>query len=108
MNNREILKECKIAYEIIFDLIDNSELLNRDDIEYMYRCANVLDKIYSKAYENGEENGETFDCDIKTKCVRCNGELVISDLIGYAYTCKNCDENLYVCEGDTGYAWWEE
>ena len=99
MNNFEVMKECKIAYEILNDLLDNCvEDFDRDILE---DAISELENIYSDAFVEVEPKQEV-------RCGKCGQPMIISDLIGYAYLCKECDENMYLCEGDVDYAWWLE
>ena len=107
MTEWEIIKECKQAYELLNDLHDNNQIASDNDSLNINRCMNSLYNIYTNAWEMMSEN--TKDCEsLKTnvKCPRCGGELYISDLIGYAYLCPKCDENMYYTECECEKEWW--
>lgn len=126
MNNYEVLKECKIAYEILQDLLDNCEYIGDEDTQsfgdlkernILIGGINLVENIYNRAYENEdkkEEMGEevvyceTLKPKTAVHCPRCGKEMYISDIIGYGYVCLNCDENFYTMECDCNYAWWNE
>ena len=126
MNNYEVLKECKIVYEYLQDLLDNCEYIDNEDTQSTYKLRDrntiiktidLMERLYSKAYEN-EENKEqlgeeiVYNETLKPKstvnCPHCDKEMYISDIIDYAYVCPNCDENFYSMECDSGYIWWNE
>ena len=116
MDNFEIIKECKISYEILNDLKDNCKLLNDDNTDELAKelnrakinkMSNLLSDLYSSAWEILASNMETSK-QLQTNCKdRFGHSLVISDLIDYAYLCQECDENQYIteCEIDD-VAWW--
>lgn len=111
MTEYEILKECKQAYELLLDLKENSQIASNNDRENMNRCMNSLENVYTNTWEMMSEN--TKDCELlKTdgfvRCPRCNSKLYISDLIGYAYLCPSCDENMYYTECEIEKVWWNE
>lgn len=107
MSNYEILKECKIAWEILNDLKDNCDLLDDEDtksVEQLHNRAkldntmDLLSDLYTNAWELLASNEDTFK-QLKTNVVdRFGHKVIISDLIGYAYLCQECDENNYTCE----------
>ena len=109
MTEWEIIKECKQAYELLNDLHDNSQIAREIDLKIMRQCMYRLCDIYDNTWKMMSEN--TKDCELlKTniKCPRCGGELYISDLIGYAYLCPKCDENMYLTECEVEKVWWNE
>lgn len=126
MSNYEVLKECKVVYECLQDLLDNCEYIGDEDTQSIEQlkdrntiinAINLMEDLYDKAYNNeqnkeelGEEvvYSETLKPKSATSCPHCGKEMYISDIIGYAYVCPNCDENFYYTECDTGYAWWNE
>src|SRR5574344_1322380 len=115
MSDYEILKESKQAYEILNDLVENCPLLedieDTKSLEMIRKINNIkgtmetLTDFYNKAWENLSINGKELETQVK--CPRCNRNLVISDLIGYAYLCKNCDENYYYTECEVEESWWK-
>lgn len=109
MNEFEIIKECKQAYELLLDLKENSQIASDNDRENMNRCMNSLANVYGNAWEMMSENTKDYEL-LKTnvKCPRCNKELYLSDLIDYAYLCPSCDENMYYSECETEKVWWNE
>lgn len=96
INNFEIIKETKILYEYINDILENAELdISKEELNDLLNVSNTLEKIYSDNYKKVEdkENLKT-NCD----CPKCQNKLIISDLINYNYLCEKCDENFYSIE----------
>ena len=110
MNNYEILKESKVCYEYIRDILENSEItFDNGDIKELSETMNILGKIYERTYQNMKKNSNELE-QIKTDldCPNCQSNVLISDLIDYAYLCENCDENMYLGEGDLNKEWYFE
>lgn len=107
MTEYEIIKESKQAWELLNDLHDNSQIASDNDMNNMIRCMNSLENVYGVAYQTMLENKKDFEL-LKTdvKCPRCNNTMYISDLIGYAYLCNDCDENMYLTECEVEKVWW--
>lgn len=107
MTEWEIIKESKQAWELLNDLHDNSQLATDGQRLNIRLCMNDLALMYANAWEMMSENTKDYEL-LKTniKCSRCGGELYISDLIGYAYLCPKCDENMYYTECECGKSWW--
>jgi hypothetical protein len=104
MSDYEVLKECKQAYEILNDLKDNCEYTFLGIDENM----SGLENVYNNAYELITSNKDTYNqITTNVKCPHCNKELLISDLINYAYVCESCDENFYYTECELEHTWWE-
>lgn len=109
MTEWEILKESKQAYELLNDLFENGQIASDNDSLNMDRCMNSLANVYGNAWEMMSEN--TKECELlktNVKCPHCNKELYVSDLIGYAYLCPSCDENMYYTECEAEKVWWNE
>ena len=86
INNFEIIKETKILYEYINDILENAELdISKEELNDLLNVSNTLEKIYSDNYKKVEdkENLKT-NCD----CPKCQNKLIISDLINYNYLCE--------------------
>lgn len=108
MNNYEVLKETKICYEYINDILQNRDVEDNDVLK-LSKALDSLSDIYSNAYkEMLKINDERKLLETNLDCPHCNDKVVISDLIDYAYLCKNCDENMYLGEGDLNYEWYYE
>lgn len=104
INNYEVIKETKISYEYINDILENAELnISQDEQNYLKNTLVVLQKIYNYAYEH-IENKESLNttCD----CPKCQSKLIISDLIDYSYLCETCDENFYFNEIENNKEWY--
>ena len=79
INNFEIIKETKVMYEYINDILENAELnISKEELNNLLNVSNTL----------------KTNCD----CPKCQNKLIISDLINYNYLCENCDENFYSIE----------
>lgn len=109
MNNYERLRETKIVYEYINDLLTNGNLsLSEIDYNAIETTMDILQRIYSNTHilmkNDKQEDLELLKTDLK--CPHCIENVIISDLIDYAYLCENCDENFYLCEGDLDYEWY--
>jgi len=107
MTEHEIVRESKQAWELLNDLNDNCELLNKIDKESIMHCMYALARIYANAWEMMSENNEEWEqLQSCVKCPHCKNNLVKSDIISYAYVCENCDENMYYTECEVEKAWW--
>lgn len=109
MKNYEIIKEAKIAYEYINDLLSNGDFeIGEDSVEYLKKSMNALGDMYENTYHlmfTNRQEEEILKTDLNCPC--CNTKnLYISDLIHYAYVCVRCDENYYLCEGDLNHEWY--
>lgn len=96
INNFEIIKETKVMYEYINDILENAELnISKEELNNLLNVSNTLEKIYSNNYKKvaNKDNLKT-NCD----CPKCQYKLIISDSINYNYLCENCDENFYSIE----------
>lgn len=101
MNDFETLKECKIAWEILNDLVDNCPIISEEDGKTRGELQNtmsLLEDIYSNAWELLASNKDTYKLLERDIVDRFGHKCIISDLIGYAYLCETCDENQYCCE----------
>lgn len=111
MSEYEILKECKQAYELLYDLYENSEITNENDSNNIEICMQSLSNVYDVAYQTMLKNEKDFEL-LKTdgfiRCPRCNSRMYISDSINYAYLCNDCDENMYLTECEVESAWWND
>ena len=110
MDNYEKLKETKIIYEYLNDLLTNGNFEIPEDYEKslkitMSAMADMYSNIHSLMYKYSEEYEQ-----LKTNlaCPCCDKDVIISDLITYAYVCDRCDENYYLCEGDLNHEWYFE
>jgi len=106
MDNYEVLREAKVCYEYINDILQNSYVSNKD-MQKLSKALESLSDIYSKTYNEmlrKEEWQNQLETDLE--CPHCNNKVAISDLIDYAYLCNSCDENMYLGEGDLNYEWY--
>lgn len=106
MSNYEIIKECKIIYEYLNDIMTNSKKdISNAEYKSINNTLNTLGKLYNETYEiMKKEDNEVLKTELE--CPHCNNEIYISDLIDYAYLCTDCDENFYLTEGDLDLEWY--
>ena len=91
MTYYEILKESKIVYEYLIDILDNSDIQLLDNNQGKIKeFLTVISDIYENAYSQTKEYNK----------------LLISDLIDYTYLCDNCDENYYYIEVENNNKWY--
>jgi len=108
MDNFEILKETKICYEYINDILQNSDVSDKN-IQTLSKTLDSLSDIYSTTYnEMLKTKKERSQLETNLDCPHCSNKVVISDLIDYAYLCKDCDENMYLGEGDLNSEWYHD
>lgn len=107
MTEHEIVRESKQAWELLNDLCDNSQIASDNDRSNMRRCMNSLENVYGIAWQMMYENKKEHEqLQTSIKCPKCGNKLLLSDLIGYAYLCENCDENMYYTECEIVKVWW--
>lgn len=110
MSDYETLKECKIAYEILLNLLKDCPIISEDDFKTrneLSNTLNILSDFYSNAWELISENIDTHS-QLETNSIDKEGhKLIISDLIDYSYLCENCDENYYDFEVITENVWYK-
>lgn len=110
MNNYETIKEAKLVYQYIGDLLDNANLEMNDDIETTLKnTMSAMSDIYTNTHaimSNDKEERELLKTDLV--CPKCPCKVDISDLIDYEYVCNGCDENYYSIEGNFGEEWYKE
>lgn len=109
MSDYEVLKETKVSYEYIRDILENADedIVSTEISFKLQESLNALEEIYSNVYEkmkNDEIESKKLNTDLE--CPHCTNNVVISDLINYAYLCNDCDENFYLGEGDLGEEWY--
>lgn len=108
MDNYEKLKESKVIYEYINDILQNGNLEMRDDyLESLNKTISIMAEIYENSHflmqKNTDEN-KLLETDLN--CPHCSKNVVLSDIITYEYLCEKCDENFYLSEGDLNYEWY--
>ena len=90
-----------------YDVLDNSKLIDDSDIDHIKTAISIMGDIYSKAYNQMLENEEEKkQLQTDFECPHCSDFVFISDLIDYAYVCLDCDENMYLGEGDLNREWY--
>jgi len=110
LDNYEKLKETKIVYEYLNDLLTNGNFEMPEDYENALKTTmSVMADMYNNTHSLMYKDSKEYE-QLKTNlpCPCCNKDVIISDLIPYAYVCDRCDENYYLCEGDLNHEWYFE
>ena len=76
-------------------LVDNlmGESHNIEAIMLEAGWSYILDTI-----QRMEWKGKFFMDELEPRCPRCGCPLIDSEVVGYTYTCPNCDEDFYSFE----------
>lgn len=109
MNNYETMREAKVAYNYINDILENSEI--RTDSETAKELENsleILENIYSAAHSYLEAPDREYQLLTDACCKNCNNNLFISENIEYSYQCLECDENFYDFETNSNKVWYKD
>lgn len=110
MDNYEKLRESKLVYEYINDLLENGNFEMSEEYEQALNTTmSAMANIYTNTHimmKDDKEEIELLKTDLNCPC--CSGNVIISDLITYGYVCEKCDENYYLCEGDLAHEWYFE
>ncbi len=111
MSDYETLRECKIAYEILLNLLKDCPIISDDDVKTRNELSNILNiltNVYSNAWELISENTNTYN-QLETNSTDKEGhKLIISDLIDYSYLCESCNENYYDFEVISENVWYKD
>lgn len=109
MSDFETLRESKVAYEYILDILESSEIrMNTIDANQLRNSMEVLNNIYSCAYNNLDNPNKKELLITDACCKNCNNNLLISDNINYSYQCLECDENFYDFEAISNDVWYKD
>lgn len=107
MSNYDLLKETKTIYEYINNLMNKSGLyIDENTIKVLNQTKDIMGNIYSETHEKMKNNNENYNLEMDLECPHCSNKVEISDLIDYDYLCNECDENLYICEGNLDFKWY--
>lgn len=108
MSDYETMREAKVAYNYIHDLLENSEIrMDTESVKEMKNAMEILDIMYSGAYSN-IENKNKEQLITNACCKNCKDYLLVSDNIDYSYQCENCDENFYDFEVISDSVWYKD
>lgn len=108
MGDYETLRETKIAYEYINNILNNSEIKLEDNIvKDLENTMNNLAIIYSSAHSNLEHPDKEEQLLTDACCKNCSNKLYISENIDYSYQCLECDESFYDFETNIDSVWYE-
>lgn len=105
MTNYEILKECKHCWEYLQDLEENNDYMN-ENRHIIEKTIDLIEELYTDTWEKMKNDNKEYKQLETNVSDRYGHKMIISDLISYAYLCEECDENMYLFEGDTNYTWW--
>lgn len=109
MSNYETLRESKVAYNYIDDILQNSEIrMDTNTVEELKNAMDILDDLYSAAYSNLSDPNRKKQLITDACCKNCDTSLLISDNINYSYQCEKCDENFYDFEAITDNVWYRD
>lgn len=108
MDNYEKLKEAKVIYEYINDLLENGNFEMREEyLESLKKTQSIMADIYANTHFLMQKNTDEYELlETDLNCPHCSKNVVLSDIITYEYLCEKCDENYYLCEGDLNYEWY--
>lgn len=105
MDDYEVLRETKVCYEYMIDLLENCDYISDKYRNHLIKAMDILGNIYSDCYKVASNNSrEELKTDLD--CPHCKNKVDISDLIDYVYVCNDCDENFYSFEGDLNNKWY--
>lgn len=108
ISDYEVLREAKIAYEYINNILKNSKIkLDDNIINSLENTMNGLSIIYSNAHLNLEHPDKEEQLLTDACCKNCDNKLYISENIDYSYQCLECDENFYDFETNNNKVWYE-
>lgn len=110
MNEFETMRESKVAYEYILDILQNSDIrMDTESANELRNAMEVLECIYGFAYQNIKDDKNKEEQLLTDVCCKdCKGNLLISDNIDYSYQCENCDENYYDFETESKEVWYKD
>lgn len=110
MSNFETMRETKVAYNYINDILENSEIrMDTETAKELENSLDILEDLYNVAYSN-IRNDKNREVQLITDacCKDCNNHLLVSDKIEYSYQCENCDENFYDFEAIGDNIWYKD
>lgn len=109
MSDFEKLRESKVAYEYILDILESLETrIDTTTAKELRKSMKILNDIYRCAYNNLENSNKKEQLITDACCKNCNDNLLISDNIDYSYQCVNCDENFYNFEAISNDIWYKD
>jgi len=106
-NKIELLKEIKVAYQRIENMLDNIENNDFKYFKVLNNIKNEIKNLYNITYEK-MQNKEKEKLITSACCKNCCNNLLISDNIEYSYQCIKCDENFYDFETISEELWYKE
>lgn len=108
ISNFEVLRETKVAYEYINNILKYSDIrMDTVTADQLKTSSEIISDLYGCAYSNLEKNmEERNELKVDDNCPNCNNNLLISDLIDYDYLCNDCDENFYSFEVGVNNKWY--
>ncbi len=109
MSNYETMREAKVAYNYINDILENSEVrMDSETAKELENSLEILGDIYNAAYSYLESPDRKHQLQTDACCKNCKNNLFISENIEYSYQCLECDENFYDFEAIGNNVWYKE
>lgn len=109
MSDFETMREAKVAYNYINDILENSEIrMDTQTAKELENSLEILGDIYSAAHSNLESPDKEHQLFTDCCCKNCNRNLFISENIDYSYQCLECDENFYDFEVIGDKVWYKD
>ena len=110
MSDYETLRETKVAYNYIKDILENSETrMDNITTSELYNSLDALKDLYRVVYINLENDKNRKEQLITDACCKnCSCKLLVSDNIDYSYQCEECDENFYDFEVISNGCWYKD
>lgn len=109
MSDFETMRESKVAYDYINDILENSEVrMDSVTSKELENSLEILENIYSVAYSCLESSDRKHQLLTDACCKNCNNNLLISENIKYSYQCLDCDENFYDFEVLGDNVWYKD
>ncbi len=109
MNDYETMREAKVAYNYINDILENSEVrMDSETAKELENSLEILGYIYSAAHSCLESPDREHQLLTDACCKNCNNNLFISENIEYSYQCLDCDENFYDFETNGDNVWYDD
>lgn len=109
MSNFETMREAKVAYNYINDILENSEIrMDTQTAKELENSLEILGDIYNAAHSNLEAPDKEEQLLTDACCKNCDNKLFISENIEYSYQCLECDENFYDFEAIGDSIWYKD
>lgn len=109
MSNYETMRETKVAYNYISDILENSEIrMDTETAKELENSLDILNDLYDAVYSSLKSSDREHQLLTDACCKNCNNQLLISDNIKYSYQCLECDENFFDFEVIGDNVWYKD